>query len=126
MDGVISTQVGYSGGKFPFPTYQSVCSGITGHSEVVWMRYDPSKVQYKDLLLTFWKNHSAYSAAPTQYMSAIFYTTKEQEKVARASFDEIASQRGRAPSTKIIKAGKFHQAEDYHQHYLAKRRKNLF
>ena len=122
MPGVLNTQVGYTGGSFPFPTYQAVCSGITGHSEAIWIRYDPASVSYQELLDVFWANHSAFYPSPTQYMSAIFYTNKEQQAIATESIANLTLQRNRAPVTKLLKAKKWHAAEDYHQHYIAKRR----
>lgn len=123
MDGVKNTVVGYCGGKYPFPTYTSVCAGITGHSEAIQVRFDPTKVSYDDLLRVFFKNHSAFTPARVQYMSAIFYTSDDQKKQALAAIERVTSEFGREPVTKVVKAGKFHAAEDYHQHYLRKKRR---
>src|SRR5712691_791767 len=91
VKGVVSTAVGYSGGKFENPTYREVCSGRTGHAEVVQVEYDPSQVSYEELLNVFWENHDPTQMnrqgpdIGAQYRSAIFYSTPEQEATARAS-----------------------------------------
>jgi peptide-methionine (S)-S-oxide reductase len=129
MKGVVSTAVGYSGGRTANPTYKEVCSDRTGHAEVVQVEYDPSQVSYDELLKVFWENHDPTQMnrqGPdfgTQYRSAIFYTTPEQEAAARASKEALESSgRYRRPiATEITPAGEFFRAEEYHQQYLEKK-----
>jgi peptide-methionine (S)-S-oxide reductase len=129
VKGVTATRVGYLGGTFKNPTYRDVCSGRTGHAEVVEVTYDPERVTYDDLLKVFWENHD-----PTQlnrqgpdhgeqYRSAIFFHTPEQEKAAQASKQRLEQAgRYRKPIvTQITPATEFYEAEDYHQQYLEKR-----
>lgn len=129
VDGVISTAVGYLGGTLSNPTYEKVCSGRTGHAEVVEVLYDPAKVSYATLLDRFWELHDPTQLnrqgpdVGTQYRSAIFYHTPEQEQLARASKEKL-EQSGvykRPIVTEITPASTFYQAEDYHQQYLEKR-----
>jgi peptide-methionine (S)-S-oxide reductase len=127
--GVTDTAVGYSGGTFKDPTYKDVCSGRTGHAEVVHVEYDPSQVSYEQLLDVFWENHDPTQVnrqgpdVGTQYRSVIFFYTPEQEAAARASKERLQSSgRYRRPiATEILPAGEFHRAEEYHQRYLEKR-----
>lgn len=129
IDGVTETAVGYMGGHLDNPTYQDVCSGRTGHAEVVQVEYDPEKVGYDQLLEVFWSSHDPTQLnrqGPdfgTQYRSAIFYHTLEQQEAAEASKQlQEASGRFRRPIvTQIVPAATFWRAEDYHQQYLAKR-----
>jgi peptide-methionine (S)-S-oxide reductase len=129
VKGVVSTAVGYSGGRTANPTYKEVCSDRTGHAEVVQVEYDPSQVSYDDLLKVFWENHDPTQMnrqgpdLGTQYRSAIFYTTQEQEAAARASKEALVqSGRYRRPiATEITPAGEFFRAEEYHQQYLEKK-----
>ena len=129
VPGVIQTAVGYSGGNFLKPTYQDVCSHRTGHAEVVLVEFDPAKVTYDDLLRTFWESHDPTQVnrqgpdIGTQYRSAIFYFTPQQEAVARASKQRLeASGKLRRPiATEITPASEFWRAEEYHQKYLQKR-----
>lgn len=129
IKGVISTAVGYSGGTRPDPTYKDVCSGKTGHAEVVEVTYDPSRVSYTDLLNVFWENHNPTTLnrqgwdIGTQYRSAIYYHTPEQKAEARESLATLdASGKYRKPIvTEITPASPFYIAEDYHQQYLEKR-----
>ena len=129
MKGVTSTAVGYIGGTLHDPTYHDVCSGRTGHAEAVQVEYDPSQVSYDDLLRVFWENHDPTTLnrqgpdVGTQYRSAIFFHTPEQEAAAKASKDALAkSGRFKRPIvTEIQPAPEFWQAEDYHQQYLEKR-----
>jgi len=129
VKGVTATRVGYLGGTFKNPTYRDVCSGRTGHAEVVEVTYDPERVSYDDLLKVFWENHD-----PTQlnrqgpdhgeqYRSAIFFHSPEQEKAAQASKQRLEqAHRYRKPIvTQITPATEFYEAEDYHQQYLEKR-----
>lgn len=129
IEGVISTAVGYSGGTTENPGYEEVCTGRTGHAEVVQVEYDSSKTSYEDLLQVFWSSHDPTTLnrqgpdVGTQYRSAIYYHTPEQESIARASKEEMQSS-GRFNGdivTEITSASTFYRAEDYHQQYLAKR-----
>lgn len=129
ITGVISTQVGYSGGRTPDATYEQVCSGRTGHAEAVEVTYDPTQVSYDDLLRVFWENHDPTTPnrqgpdVGEQYRSAIFFNSPEQEAAAKASVAAlIAEKRFRRPIvTEIVPAGTFYRAEEYHQQYLEKR-----
>jgi peptide-methionine (S)-S-oxide reductase len=128
LEGVVSTMVGYAGGDFDHPSYQDVCSGVTGHAEVVEVTYNPAITSYTDLLDLFWNIHD-----PTirnrqgpdigaQYRSVIFYHNAEQEKLARESKEKLNAS-GRYPEkivTEILPATTFWKAEDYHQQYLEK------
>ena len=129
-EGVFTTAVGYSGGFTPNPSYQEVCSGHTGHNEVVLVVFDPAVVSYEALLRVFWEHHDPTQGmrqgndVGTQYRSAIYTFSDEQRAVAERSrdmyqevlraahFDDI--------TTEIVPAGPFYYAEDYHQQYLAK------
>ena len=127
--GVTSTAVGYSGGTFKNPTYQDVCTGRTGHAEVLQVKYDPAQVSYEELLDVFWNTHDPTTLnrqgldIGTQYRSAIFFHTPEQEAAARASKQALeANGRYRRPIvTEITPASEFYRAEEYHQQYLEKR-----
>jgi peptide-methionine (S)-S-oxide reductase len=129
VPGVVSTVVGYTGGTMANPTYEDVCSDRTGHAEAVEVEYDPSRVAYEDLLRVFWENHDPTTPnrqgpdVGTQYRSAIFFHTPEQEAAARASKEELdRSGKYRRPIvTEITPAPAFWRAEDYHQQYLEKR-----
>jgi peptide-methionine (S)-S-oxide reductase len=129
IKGVVSTAVGFSGGSYDNPSYRDVCTGRTGHAEVVEVVYDPSKVSYDDLLKVFWDNHDPTTLnrqGPdwgTQYRSAIFYHSPEQQSRALASKARLeGSGRYRRPIvTEITPASEFYLAEDYHQQYLEKR-----
>jgi len=129
LPGVISTRVGYTGGQLPNPTYKDVCSDRTGHAEAVEVEYDPAKISYEQLLNVFWENHDPTQLnrqGPdwgTQYRSAIFFHTPEQESAAKAS-KEVLGKSGRLSKpivTRIVPATTFYEAEDYHQQYLEKR-----
>jgi peptide-methionine (S)-S-oxide reductase len=128
--GVFSTQVGYAAGYTPNPTYREVCTGKTGHAEVVRVVFDPSKVRYEELLRIFWENHDPTQGmrqgndVGTQYRSGIYTHGEEQAGAAKASLDayQVVLQKaafGRI-TTEIAPAGEFFYAEDYHQQYLAK------
>jgi len=129
LPGVISTRVGYIGGKTENPTYKDVCTDGTGHAEAVEVDYDPAKISYGKLLKTFWENHDPTQLnrqGPdwgTQYRSAIFFHSPEQEAEAKASKQALEnSGRFRKPIvTQIVPAETFYEAEDYHQQYLEKR-----
>lgn len=131
LPGVVSTAVGYAGGYTANPTYQDVCSGQTGHTEVVLVAFDPTKVSYAELLKTFFEAHDPTQGMRqgndrgTQYRSAVYTTSDEQltEATAAASaYGDALSQAGHsAPvTTEIAPAGPFFYAEEYHQQYLAK------
>ena len=129
-DGVISTSVGYAGGFTKNPTYREVCSGDTGHSEVVQVVFDPRKVSYEQLLRVFWENHDPTQGmrqgndAGTQYRSAIYAVTPEQRQAAETSREMFQAELGKAGygriTTEIRDEPPFYYAEDYHQQYLAK------
>ncbi|HEY2670494.1 MAG TPA: peptide-methionine (S)-S-oxide reductase MsrA [Rugosimonospora sp.] len=129
VPGVISTSVGYAGGITPNATYEEVCSGRTGHAEVVEVVYDPTKVAYADLLKVFWENHDPTQGmrqgndVGTQYRSAIYTTTEEQSAEAQASreaFAPVVKTAGHGEiTTEIRELGSYYYAEDYHQQYLS-------
>jgi peptide-methionine (S)-S-oxide reductase len=129
LPGVTGTAVGYLGGTLKNPTYKDVCTDTTGHAEVVQVHYDPAKVSYDDLLNIFWTNHDPTTLnrqgpdVGTQYRSAIFFHTPEQEASARASKEALQqSGKFRRPIvTEITPASEFYRAEEYHQQYLEKR-----
>ena len=130
LDGVYSTAAGYAGGQTPKPTYEQVCTGRTGHAEVVLVAYDPSKVRYEDLLRVFWENHDPTQGmrqgndVGTQYRSAIYWSNDAQKVAAEASRDRYQqrlSAAGRGSiTTELGPAPPFYLAEDYHQQYLAR------
>ena len=128
VPGVTDATAGYLGGTLPNPTYKDVCSGRTGHAEVVEVSYDPSKVGYEDLLNVFWASHDPTTLnrqgpdRGTQYRSAIFFHDEGQKAAAIASKDRW-DQSGRFPNpivTEITPASTFYRAEEYHQRYLEK------
>ena len=129
LPGVISTSVGYAGGSTPNPTYEEVCSGLTGHAEVVQVVYDPKKIGFEELLKVFWENHDPTQGmrqgndVGTQYRSTIYTTTDEQRVVAEASkeaFAPVVARSGRGEiTTEIAPLGDYFYAEDYHQQYLS-------
>jgi len=129
VKGVVSTAVGYSGGSYDNPSYRDVCTGRTGHAEVVEVVYDPAKVAYAELLRVFWENHDPTTPnrqgpdVGTQYRSAIFFHTPEQQATAQASKATLESSgRYRRPIvTEVTPASPFYKAEEYHQQYLEKR-----
>jgi peptide-methionine (S)-S-oxide reductase len=128
--GVYSTAAGYAGGFTPNPTYEEVCSGLTGHNEVVLVVFDPKRVSYEELLKTFWESHDPTQGmrqgndAGTQYRSGIYVFGEEQRRAAelsKAEYGRALSARRYGPiTTEIVDAGPFYFAEDYHQQYLAK------
>ncbi len=129
LNGVISTQVGYIGGKTENPTYEEVCTSTTGHAEAVEIIFDPEILSYDELLSVFWKIHNPTSLnrqgfdVGSQYRSAIFYHNTDQQKLAIDSMkklDESAKYK-RPIVTEIIAASQFWKAEDYHQQYHEKR-----
>ena len=129
VNGVKDVTVGYLGGTLENPTYKDVCSGRTGHAEVVQLVYDPSQVTYEKLLDVFWENHNPTTLnrqgpdVGTQYRSAIFYHTDEQKRIAEESKAKLAASGkfSRPIVTEITPASAFYKAEDYHQRYLEKR-----
>lgn len=129
VDGVVDAAVGYAGGHTEKPTYEEVCSGRTGHAEVVRVEYDPDRVSYDDLLEVFWRIHDPTQVdrqgpdVGSQYRSVIFAHSEEQRERARASKERLdASGRlGRPVATAIEPAGPFWRAEEYHQRYFEKR-----
>jgi peptide-methionine (S)-S-oxide reductase len=128
VQGVLETAVGYSGGRTENPTYETVCSGRTGHAETVEVEYDPAKVKYEQLLDVFWENHDPTTLnrqgpdVGEQYRSVIFFQTPEQEAAAIASRDkrERSGRYKRPIVTEIKPASTFYRAEEYHQRYLEK------
>lgn len=130
LPGVVSTAVGYAGGLTPNPTYEEVCSGLTGHAEVVRVIFDPAQLSYEDLLRTFWENHDPTQGmrqgndVGTQYRSAVYCYSPAQLAAARASRDRyqerLKSAGYTAVTTEIAEAPEFFFAEDYHQQYLGK------
>ena len=131
LGSVYSTSVGYAGGHTPNPTYEEVCSGRTGHTEVVLLVFDPSVVSFEELLKTFWESHDPTQGmrqgndVGTQYRSAIYWYGDTQRAVAersRAAYQERLSAAGYGEITTEIRAAtEFYYAEDYHQQYLAKK-----
>ncbi len=130
VKGVKSTSVGYMGGWLKNPTYPEVCSGQTGHTEVVEVEYDPSEVSYDQLLQAFWDIHDTTIGnrkspdRSTQYKSVIFFHDAEQEAAAKASKEKLQSSGrfDRNVLTEMMPASQFYRAEDYHQQYLEKNR----
>ena len=130
LDGVYTTAVGYAAGHTPNPNYQEVCSGNTGHNEVVLVIYDPEKASYETLLKTFWESHDPTQGMQqgndrgTQYRSGIYTHSDEQQKqaeISRSLFQqELAKSDYGQITTEITEAPTFYYAEEYHQQYLAK------
>jgi peptide-methionine (S)-S-oxide reductase len=128
--GVFTTAVGYAGGLTPNPTYREVCTGLTGHNEVVLVVFDPRKVSYEDLLRVFWESHDPTQGmrqgndVGTQYRSGIYVSSDAQRTAADASreaYQRKLTEAGYGPiTTEILDAPPFYYAEDYHQQYLAK------
>ena len=130
LPGVYTTAVGYAAGMTPNPTYREVCTGLTGHNEVVLVVFDPKRISYADLLKTFWENHDPTQGmrqgndVGTQYRSGIYYFDEAQRKEAertKAEFQGALTKSGYgAITTEILPAPEFYFAEDYHQQYLSK------
>jgi peptide-methionine (S)-S-oxide reductase len=130
LPGVYSTAAGYQGGYTPNPTYEEVCTGKTGHAEVVQVVFDPKKISYEQLLQAFFEAHDPTQGmrqgndVGTQYRSAVYYTDEAQQRAAEATklmYNEALQQAGRDPiTTEIDPAGPFYYAEEYHQQYLHK------
>lgn len=130
LDGVLMTAVGYAAGHTPNPTYKEVCSGQTGHNEVVLVHYDPAKISYEDLLKVYWEGHDPTQGmrqgndVGTQYRSGIYVYDDAQRDAAERSRAEFAKRLKSAGygaiTSEIVDAPEFYYAEDYHQQYLAK------
>jgi peptide-methionine (S)-S-oxide reductase len=130
LPGVYSTAVGYAGGHTPNATYREVCTGMTGHNEVVLVVFDPKVISYDDLLKAFWENHDPTQGmrqgndVGTQYRSGIYYANDEQKRAAERTRDAFQARLKAAGygaiTTEIVPAPDFYYAEDYHQQYLAK------
>ena len=127
LAGVKSTLVGYTGGTLKNPTYEDVCTDQTGHAEAVEVTYDPKVISYHDLLEVFWNNHNPTTLnrqGPdygSQYRSAIFFHSPDQEADAKVSRDAAQARFSRPIVTQIVPASEFWRAEEYHQQYLEKR-----
>ena len=130
VKGVYTTAVGYAAGFTPNPTYREVCTGQTGHNEVVLVVFDPKQVSYADLLKVFWESHDPTQGmrqgndVGTQYRSGIYYYSEAQREAAERSKEAFQQKLGEAGygriTTEVLPAGDFYYAEDYHQQYLAK------
>lgn len=123
----MDARVGYCGGHVPEPSYEQVCTGMTGHAESIEVRFDPVKVGYRALLDVFWNSHDPTQLnrqgpdIGSQYRSVIFYHNEDQKEVALASRDAHQQRIGAPIVTEIVAASPFYPAEEYHQHYLEKR-----
>ncbi|MCG8365591.1 MAG: peptide-methionine (S)-S-oxide reductase MsrA [Pseudanabaenales cyanobacterium] len=130
QEGVFTTAVGYAAGYTPNPTYQEVCTGMTGHNEVVLVVFDPKVISYEQILKVFWESHNPTQGmrqgndTGTQYRSGIYVYSDQQRKLAEASkslYQEAINKAGyNQITTEILEAPQFYYAEDYHQQYLAK------
>lgn len=130
LEGVWTTAVGYAAGLTPNPSYEEVCTGMTGHNEVVRVVFDPARIGYAQVLKTFWESHNPTQGmrqgndVGTQYRSGIYYTSEAQRLAAEASREHfaaaLAANRRGTITTEILPAPEFYYAEDYHQQYLAK------
>jgi methionine-S-sulfoxide reductase len=124
--GVIATEVGYTGGHTERPTYEQVCTDTTGHAEAVKIDFDPEVISYRDILTRFFAIHDATQVnrqgpdVGSQYRSAIFYHTKDQEREARSIVSEIEQKKNMELATEIVPASDWYQAEEYHQRYFLK------
>ena len=130
VEGVVSTSVGYMGGDVANPSYEQVCTGRTGHAEVVQVEYDPERISYEDLLDIFWHSHNPNQLnrqgpdIGTQYRSAVFAHGTAQQETAEASRAKLSD--ADAIATEIIQAGDYWLAEDYHQQYFEKSQRHRF
>lgn len=129
LNGVLTTSVGYIGGKMKNPTYEDVCTDKTGHAEAVQIEFNPKEVSYEELLKKFWEIHKPTQFnkqgpdVGTQYRSAIFYHNEEQKETAIISKEKLQKSdryKNKKIFTEIVKAGKFYPAEEYHQKYFQK------
>jgi peptide-methionine (S)-S-oxide reductase len=127
LPGVVDAQVGYTGGTLLNPTYHDVCTDRTGHAEALEITFDPAKISYEKLLDHFWQMHDPTTPnrqgpdSGTQYRSAIFFHSSEQEKTARASRERWQARFRQPIVTEIVPASTFYRAEEYHQRYLEKK-----
>ncbi len=130
VEGVVSTSVGYMGGDVANPSYEQVCTGRTGHAEVVQVEYDPERISYEELLDVFWQSHDPSQLnrqGPdfgTQYRSAVFARGTAQQETAEASRAKLSN--ADAVVTEIVQAGDYWPAEDYHQQYFEKSHRHRF
>lgn len=132
VHGVQSTAVGYTGGHMANPSYEQVCTDRTGHAEAVEVEFDPEVVSYERLLEVFWQNHDPTQLnrqgpdVGSQYRSAIFYHTPEQQRAAETSREQLSASGTlhRPIATQIVPSVEFYRAEEYHQQYLEKRRQS--
>ncbi len=130
IDGVVSTSVGYMGGESANPSYEQVCTGRTGHAEVVQVEYDPARISYDALLEIFWQSHDPTQLnrqgpdVGTQYRSAVFAHGAEQEAAAEASRGKLAG--AGQVVTEVTPTGDYWPAEDYHQQYFEKSQRHRF
>lgn len=130
VEGVVSTSVGYMGGDVADPSYEQVCTGRTGHAEVVQVEYDPERISYEELLDIFWHSHDPNQLnrqgpdIGTQYRSAVFAHGTAQQETAEASRAKLSD--ADAIATEIIQAGDYWLAEDYHQQYFEKSQRHRF
>lgn len=130
LNGVVSVRSGYEGGQVPNPTYDEVCSGTTGHAEVIEVTYDPLKIKYDELMEVFWKSHDPTTLnrqgadVGTQYRSVVFYHNEEQKQLAEKYKKELNDTKAfdKPVVTAIAKAAPFYVAENYHQDYFNKNR----
>ena len=127
LPGVTDVVVGYTGGKRENPTYEQVCTGVTGHAEAVEVTFDESRVSYQELLKVFWANHNPTTLNQqgpdrgSQYRSVIFYHDEEQKKLAEQSLHEVQNDWQQPIVTEITPASVFYRAEEYHQRYFEKK-----
>ncbi len=134
LKGILSVSPGYAGGTTPYPTYEQVCSGKTGHAEVIRIEYDPSAIEYRDLLTIFFATHDPTTPnrqgadVGTQYRSVIFYTGAQQKWEAEKFIEELnaSSSDGKPIVTAVEPLQNFYEAEDYHKNYYAKNRGNPY
>jgi methionine-S-sulfoxide reductase len=123
LPGVLSVESGFAGGHTEFPTYEDVCTGTTGHAEVIQITYDPSKVSYRKIIDTFWDAHDPTTLnrqgadSGTQYRSIILYRNDEEKKIAEESMKAAQARYSSPIVTQIVPLKKFYKAEDYHQDY---------
>jgi len=127
VEGVLETRVGFAGGKVKTPSYEEVCQGATGHAESIEILFDPQKISYEELLETFWKMHDPTTPNQqgpdigSQYRSAIFYHTPEQQKTAEHSMEKKSEHLHHPIVTEITKGESFYEAEAHHQKYFEKK-----
>lgn len=134
LKGVMSVEPGYAGGTMPNPTYEQVCSGETGHAEVVKIEYDPARVKYRTLLTIFFASHDSTQLnrqgadVGTQYRSVIFYTTEQQREESLKFIEELnsSSEEGSPVVTEVTPLDKFYPAENYHRDYYARNKNQSY